>query len=242
MITGASSGIGRACAVACSKAGGKVIALGRDQERLQETVEQLESPGNHTTVSLELTNYGEVDQFMESLEAQGTKIHGIINSAGISTTLPLRVFKPEKIAPFVSVNVTAPIYLCKWITRNKMLPDDGSSIIFLSSVMGSVGESGKTIYSLTKGAVLAASRSLAIELAPKKVRVNCISPGVVETPMSGSAVYSRNEEEREKITSQHPLGLGKPEDVAYAAVYLLSDAARWITGTNLFVDGGYTAH
>ena len=107
--------------------------------------------------------------------------------------------------------------------------------------MGSVGEVGKTLYSMTKGALLSASRSLALELAPKKIRVNCISPGVVDTPMSQSAVYSQSEESLNRIRSLHPLGLGRVEDVAHACVFLLSDEARWITGTNLFVDGGYTA-
>lgn len=241
LITGASSGIGRSCAVECSKAGATVIALGRNSDRLQETRNLLQNPENHQTRIVELTDYASVDQMMESLEKEGNHIDGIINSAGISTTLPLRALNPEKIQPFVDVNVTSAIYLCKWITRKKMLPDTGSSIVFLSSVMGSVGESGKFIYSLTKGAVLAASRSLAIELAPKNVRVNCISPGVVETPMSEGAVYSQSDEARQKIKNMHPLGLGKPEDVANAAIYLLSDASRWVTGTNLFVDGGYTA-
>ncbi|PKD43240.1 SDR family NAD(P)-dependent oxidoreductase [Rhodohalobacter barkolensis] len=241
LITGASSGIGRACAVACSEAGARIIALGRDEERLHQTLKLLDNKKKHISYSVELTDFNQVDRMMESFEAEGIKINGIINSAGISTTLPLRAFNPEKIQTFVDVNVTAAIYLCKWITRKKMLPESGSSIVFLSSVMGSVGESGKFIYSLTKGALLAASRSLAVELASKKVRVNCISPGVVETPMTDSAVYSRNEEARGKIEALHPLGLGKPEDVAHAAVYLLSDASAWVTGTNLFVDGGYTA-
>src|SRR5699024_11904858 len=117
----------------------------------------------------------------------------------------------------------------------------GSSMVFLPSVMGRVGQAGKAIYSLKKAAVLGVSRSMAVELASKGVRINCISPGVVESPMSKSAVYSRNEEARSRIESMHPLGLGKPEDVAHAARYLLSEASNWVTGTNLFVDGGYTA-
>lgn len=241
IITGASSGIGRACAIECGRAGGKVYLLGRDEERLEETRQKMSDPDLHKCVSLELTDYPAVDSFMESLEKEGVIIHGLVHSAGISTTLPLRVFKPEKLDPFINVNVTAGVYLAKWITRKKMVPETGSSIVFLSSVMGSVGEAGKFIYSITKGAVISASRSLAIELASKKIRVNTISPGVVESPMSESAVYSRSKDERSKIQELHPLGLGSPKDVAYATVYLLSDASRWVTGSNLFVDGGYTA-
>ena len=107
--------------------------------------------------------------------------------------------------------------------------------------MGVVGENGKALYSMTKGALVATTRTLAIELAGKKIRVNSISPAVVETPMSKNAIYSRNEESLNKIKKLHPLGLGQPEDIANAAVFLLSDASRWITGTNLVVDGGYLA-
>lgn len=241
IVTGASSGIGRTSAVECSRAGAKLYLIGRDEKRLEETRQMMSDPEQHHTVPLDLTDYSAVDSFMEGLEANNIQIHGLVHSAGISTTLPLRAFKPEKLDPFIQINVTAGVYLSKWISRKKLVPESGSSIIYLSSVMGSVGEAGKFIYSITKGAVTAASRSLAIELAGKKIRVNTISPGVVETPMSESAVYSRNSDELSRIQNLHPLGLGRPEDVAHAAIYLLSDASRWVTGSNLFVDGGYTA-
>ena len=241
LITGASSGIGRSCSVECSRAGARVIAVGRNEERLRETLKEMNSPDKHSSLRMDLNDADQVDQKMGALEDEGIILDGVVNCAGISTTLPLRMITPEKIAPFFETNVSSAIYLTRWATRRKMVPDSGSSIVFISSVMGSVGESGKTIYSLTKGALLAASRSLAVELASKNIRVNCSSPGVVETPMSESAVYSRNEDARQKIEALHPLGLGKPEDVANATIYLLSDASGWVTGTNLFVDGGYTA-
>lgn len=239
LITGASSGIGRSCAIECSKAAATIFAFGRDEDRLNETISSLEGEGK--AFSVDLTKTDDVDQVMKSLEDEGVVIDGLIHSAGISTTLPLRMITPDKIQPLFDVNVSSAIYLSRWVTRKKMVPENGSSIVFLSSVMGSVGEAGKTIYSITKGALLSASRSMAVELASRKIRVNCISPGVVETPMSDRAVYSRNEDARKKIEDLHPLGLGKPEDVANAAIYLMSDASGWVTGTNLFVDGGYTA-
>lgn len=241
LVTGASSGIGRTCAIECSNAGASVITVGRNEERLQETMKQLKGSSDHQSLKMDLNETEDVEQKMKILEEEEIKIDGVINCAGISTTLPLRMITPEKIQPFFETNVSSAIFLSKWATRKKIMPESGSSIVFISSVMGSVGEAGKTIYSLTKGAVLAASRSMAIELASRQVRVNCISPGVVETPMSDSAVYSRNDEARKKIEALHPLGLGKPKDVAYASIYLLSDASKWVTGTNLFVDGGYTA-
>ena len=239
LITGASSGIGRSCAIECSRAGATVIAFGRNKDRLQRTMDQLYTDGR--LFSVDLNDSDAVDDVMSSLEEDEVTIDGVIYSAGISTTLPLRMITPDKIQPIFQTNVSSAIYLAKWATRKKFVPENGSSLVFLSSVMGSVGESGKTIYSLSKGAILAASRSMAVELSSKKIRVNCISPGVVESPMSESAVYSRNEKTRKIIEDLHPLGLGVPEDVAYAAIYLLSDAARWVTGSNLFVDGGYTA-
>lgn len=241
LITGASSGIGRVCAIECSKAGATVIASGRNEDRLAATMSQIDERKEHRSLCLDLTNYPVVDQVMKSLEDENVKIDGVVHSAGISTTLPLRVITPEKMQSFFDTNVSAAIYLSRWITKRSLMPESGTNIVFLSSVMGSVGESGKTIYSLTKGALLAATRSLAVELADKNVRVNCISPGVVDSPMSKSAIYSRSEEALTEIKKLHPLGLGTPEDVAYAVIFLLSEASRWVTGSNLFVDGGYTA-
>lgn len=239
LITGASSGIGRQCAITSSRLGANVILLGRSLERLQETAALLEND-NYTIVVTDITDY---ENTIAKLEEALTdlKIDGIIHAAGISTTLPLRNITPEKLQPFFETNVFAAIDITKLLTKRKYANPNGMSIVFLSSVMGVVGEVGKTTYSLTKGALVSGAKSLALELAGKKIRVNCISPGVVETPMSANAVYSKNEEAYNKIKSKHPIGLGTPEDVANACAFLLSDGARWITGTNLIVDGGYTA-
>jgi NAD(P)-dependent dehydrogenase (short-subunit alcohol dehydrogenase family) len=149
--------------------------------------------------------------------------------------------KPEKMEEFFHVNVHSAFNLTRIITKPSGISEEGASIVFISSVMGIVGENGKSLYSMTKGALIAGARSLAIELAPRNIRVNCISPGVVVSPMSKGAVYSKDEESLNKIKGLHPLGLGHTEDVANACIYLLSDASRWVTGTNMVVDGGYTA-
>lgn len=239
LITGASSGIGRQCAITSSRLGANVILLGRSSERLQETAALLEND-NYTIVVTDITDY---ENTIAKLEEALTdlKIDGIIHAAGISTTLPLRNITPEKLQPFFETNVYAAIDITKLLTKRKFANPNGMSIVFLSSVMGVVGEVGKTTYSLTKGALVSGAKSLALELASKNIRVNCISPGVVETPMSANAVYARTEEAYNNIKSKHPIGLGTPEDVANACAFLLSDGARWITGTNLIVDGGYTA-
>ncbi len=242
LITGASSGIGRSCAVECAKQGAILTLLGRNQERLQETEQLLPAEATSRYYSVELIDYELVGQVVKQAVDQQGKLSGIIHSAGISATLPLRNLKPSKVDDFLRNNVTAAIELSRLCTKKSNFAAGGGSIIFLSSVMGQVGEVGKTAYSLTKGAIQAGVRSMALELAGRNIRVNSISPGVVNSPMSKAAVYNQNEEAQKRITSMHPLGLGQPEDVAYACIYLLSDAARWVTGTNMIVDGGYTAH
>jgi len=190
---------------------------------------------------VDLLEYEKVDKTVNNMVNLRGKLDGLINCAGISTTLPLNAITPEKLEQFIQTNVIGGLNLTKQVIRAKHFSESGGSVIFISSVMGIAGENGKILYSLTKGALIAATKSMAIELAGRKIRVNSISPGVVGTPMSESAVYSRNEGSREKIVNLHPLGLGLPEDIAYACIFLLSDASRWITGTNMIVDGGYLA-
>lgn len=239
VITGASSGIGRQCAITANQLGAFVILIGRSQERLEETANLLDNK-DYLLLSADITVYDETLSELEKL-LSGIKIDGIVHAAGISTTLPLRNITPEKMQPFFETNVFAAINITKLLSKAKFANPDGMSVVFMSSVMGVVGELGKTIYSLTKGALVAGTKSLALELANKKIRVNCISPGVVESPMSASAVYAQDEAAYDKIKSYHPIGLGKTEDIANASAFLLSEGARWITGTNLIVDGGYTA-
>lgn len=240
LITGASSGIGRSTSVLCSMMGATVILLGRDADRLNETGSMMYG-SNHKILSVDLLCYNEVERSISELISTTGKLNGVINCAGISTTLPFSTIKPDKMELFLKTNVVGAMNLTRIAVKKDHFSEEGGSIIFISSVMGLVGESGKSLYSVTKGAIDAGVRSLAIELATRKIRVNSISPGVVETPMSANAVYSRSEESVNKIKNLHPLGLGRPEDIANACVYLLSDASRWITGTNLVVDGGYTA-
>ena len=241
IVTGASSGIGRQSAKICSQLGARVVLLGRNKGRLEEALGDMGNKQKHLVYSVDLVEYASVECVVKEFVSITGKICGLINCAGISTTLPFNMVKPEKMDEFFRINVLAVINLTRVVTKKSNFSEDGGSIIFISSVMGEVGEVGKSIYSMTKGALIAGSKSLALELAPRKIRVNCISPGVVESPMSKGAIYSRNEEALNKIKNLHPLGLGQPEDVANACVYLLSDASKWVTGTNLIVDGGYLA-
>lgn len=241
IVTGASSGIGRQCAIQCSLMGASVILLGRSVDRLKDAQKALANRVDSTFYSVDLTNYNRVEEVLGEINLKYGMVDGLVNAAGISTTLPLKVITTEKLNKYYEVNVVSAINLTRIVTRKKFISMKGGSIIFISSVMGVVGEVGKTLYGLTKGAIIAGVKSLALELAARKIRVNCISPGVVETSMSQKAVYSQNEKSLNRVKSLHPLGLGLPEDVANACVFLLSDASRWISGINLIVDGGYTA-
>ncbi|MDM1039138.1 SDR family NAD(P)-dependent oxidoreductase [Myroides odoratimimus] len=236
VITGATSGIGLACSELLCSLGANLVLIGRSNDKLMLLKERLSN--RHTYLCLDITEYDKVEFEFHKLKII---VDGIIHSAGISTTLPLKNVTSEKIQPFIETNVYAGLHLTKVLTSMRFRNKDGMSVIFIASVMGVVGELGKTIYSLTKGALISSSRSLALELASKKIRVNCISPGVVETPMSGNAVYAQSKEAYSRVNALHPLGLGQPSDIANACVFLLSDGARWITGSNLIVDGGYTA-
>jgi NAD(P)-dependent dehydrogenase (short-subunit alcohol dehydrogenase family) len=241
IITGASSGIGRQCAITASQLGARVVLVARNKEKLQETLDLMDPKEAHILCTTDLMDFEATEIAIQEVMTVVGKMHGIIHAAGISTTLPLRSISATKMDAYFKTNVYGSIQLTRILTKPAYLTEQGASIIFLTSVMGVVGEVGKTIYSLTKGALVAGSKSMALELAPKKIRVNCISPGVVVTPMSSAAVYTQNEVALEKTKSYHPLGLGIPEDVANGCMFLLSDASRWITGTNLMIDGGYTA-
>lgn len=241
IITGASSGIGRQCAISCSRSGGRIILIGRNMERLKDTLGSMERKEEHIILPIDLTDFEKVESVVREIVDKEGKIDGLVNCAGISTTLPFSMVKPDKLNDFFRTNVQTAINMTRIVSKRSYFSEKGGSIIFICSIMAEVGESGKSMYSITKGALTAGSRCLAIELAQRKIRINCISPGVVETPMSKNAVYSQTEELMSKIKALHPLGLGQPEDIAYACIYLLSDASRWVTGINLIADGGYTA-
>lgn len=240
LVTGSSSGIGRQCAIRCSEMGGKIVLMGRNEERLKETFSHLEGE-DHLILPIDLLDFTELEELIRQITGKAGKISGVINCAGISTTLPFSQSKPDKMENFLKTNVIGSMNLTRIVIKKEHFSDHGGSIVFISSVMGSAGEKGKSLYGMTKGAIDSAVRSLAIEFSGRQIRFNSISPGVVETPMSKNAIYSKDEESLNKIKSLHPLGIGLPDDVANTCIFLLSDAARWITGTNLVVDGGYLA-
>jgi len=242
MVSGASSGIGREISLLCESMGATMLMIGRNEDRLSEVKDSMKDPGLHQTFASDLTVHGYVESMALDLKRKKVEIHGLVHAAGISAILPFRSVTPEKMEQHLAVNVVAGMNLTRVMVKNKLYSANGMSVLFIASVMGMVGEKGRTLYGMTKGALLSGMRSLALELADRKIRVNAISPGVVRTPMSDRSFYSKDEQLLNEVSSMHPLGLGSPQDVAHACLFLLSDEAGWITGSNLVVDGGYTAH
>jgi NAD(P)-dependent dehydrogenase (short-subunit alcohol dehydrogenase family) len=240
LVTGASSGLGRQIAISCSRMGARIVLMARDGQRLQKTLSEMQNPEYHLSISVDLVEFEKIETSINEAVAQIGKIHGLVNCAGISSTLPIRSVSPEKLLTLFNINVISAYQLTRLISNPKYFSHIGGSIIFISSVMGLVGENGKSAYSMTKGALISGARSLAVEFSSKKIRVNCISPGIIITPLNANAEYISDENKRQALEHQHLLGLGTPEDVASACIYLLSNASRWVTGINLVVDGGYT--
>ncbi len=239
VVTGASSGIGAQCAIDCATMGAKVILLARNQERLSDTLSKMTGEG-HETISVDLSDTHSLKETVKQIVTKHGVISGVVNCAGISSVVPLKLISEEALSDMIRINVYAGLFLTKEVCRMGHYDKQGTSIVFLSSVMGLCGENAKTMYSLSKGALQSAARSLAVELAPKKIRVNCVAPGAIETPINAKQPYMADSEKRAYLETQHPLGIGKTSDISNAVIYLLSDAARWVTGQTLAVDGGYT--
>ena len=240
VVTGASSGIGRQTAIDCAGIGARVVLMARNENRLQETLSQMDG-SEHLVVPFDLTDYPNAKDCVKRIVSQVGPINGIVNCAGISATMPLKIVDVPKMEELFHANVFSGIQLTRHFCHLGNISREGASIIFLSSIMGLAGETGKTLYSMTKGALLSAVRSLACEYAPRNIRFNTISPGAILTPINQDLPHMKKPEARATLEAKHPLGLGKTADVSNTCIFLLSDASRWITGQNIVVDGGYTA-
>ncbi len=234
LVTGASSGIGRQTAISCSRMGAKLFITGRNAERLSSTLNELEGEG-HQQLTADLTVQAEINLLVD----QCGKIHGVFHSAGVSGVAPIRQISEQFLHHVFQSNYFAPMLLTQRLLAKAAIQKSGS-IVFMSSTAAHLGVQGVGAYSGTKAALLASMRCLAIEQARHGIRANCLSPDLVETPLLIGSGPSGNQEWLDMQRKRHPLGLGTPEDVANAAIYLLSDASRWVTGTTLIMDGGVT--
>jgi NAD(P)-dependent dehydrogenase (short-subunit alcohol dehydrogenase family) len=227
LVTGASSGIGRAVAAACAQAGANVILHGRDEDRLQQSMRALAGSGHQILQG----DFNDDDQVI-ALADSVPHIHGVCHCAGIHGVAPLRLVQKAMLMQVMQINYMAPVTLTqRLLLRKKILP--GGSIVFMSSIAALTGKVGVGPYSGSKAALLGTMRPLALEVAKHGVRVNALCPGIVRTPL-----FSDDYLQDEELAKSYPLGLGEPEDVAHAAVFFLADASRKITGTAFSIDGG----
>ena len=236
LVTGASSGIGKAAAIECSKSGAKVILTARNEERLKETHDQLADAENQPDwISADMQK----DEDILSLVEQLPVLDGVICNAGISINVPIAFIDREKIQQVLDVNTIAPILLTRQLIKKKKVAK-GGSIVFTSSISGNNTVTvAHEMYSASKTAITGFMRNAALDLAVKGIRCNAVHPGMINTPMVHSGKYS--EEQLQKDMDNYPLHrFGEPEEVAYAMIYLLSDAAAWVTGHSLVIDGGLT--
>lgn len=234
LVTGASSGIGKATAIECSKLGAKVVITGRNRERLNETFSELESEG-HTQLVADLCETNSFNELVSQIES----IDGLVHCAGITKNIPFQFATTDKLSEIMNLNFFAPTELTRLLVKSKKI-NKGGSIVFISSVSGVLCSApASSIYSASKGAVNGLIKGMALDLAPKGVRVNSVIPGVVETNIFDAGVIT--EEQLEENKRMYPLKrFGKPIEIAHSVIYLLSDASAWVTGSNILIDGGLT--
>ena len=232
LVTGASSGLGASTAIECSKAGAKVIITGRSEERLNVTFTQLHGTG-HTQLLFDLSVEEDISKLANSLP----KLDGIALYAGITKTIPVKFISTESIEEIFQVNLVSSMLLIQKLLKIKKI-NKGGSIVFISSISTAYADKGNAIYAASKGALNSFSKVLALELSTRNITSNCIQPGFVPTSMLAAGVVSDEQLLDEK--KKYPLGFGEPRDIANGVIYLLSDAAKWVTGSVLTIDGGVT--
>lgn len=237
LITGATSGIGRQCAIDCAKVGTKVVAIGRNPDKLSSLMKEME--GINAGYIYELQNLNGIKKLIEDIVTEHGKLDGFIHAAGIETTNPVKLTSIDEYENLYRVNCLSAFEIIKNLCSIKTFNKKGS-IILISSISGIIARKGLSAYAASKGALMSAAKVMAMEMASREIRVNTISPGTILTPMMQKALDGMNEEERQKRINGFPLGLGHTTDISNACIFLLSDASRWITGQNLIIDGGYT--
>lgn len=231
LVTGASSGIGQATAIECSKMGAKVVITGRNEERLNETFAQLTGEG-HQIIVADLNIQEDIDALVDACPV----LDGLVNNAGRGKSKPVNFLKLEDLQDVYQTNLFGVALVTKGLLKKKKLVK-GSSIVFTSSISSYMTAAGLSIYASSKAAVCGYMRTCAIELGVKGIRSNAVLPGMVETKLINSGTYT--DEDKQKDLNLYPLGrYGKPMDIAHGIIYLLSDASSWVTGTELVIDGG----
>ena len=239
LITGAASGIGRATAVYLSHLGARLLLADMNKEELEKTRTLCNQ--QDTIICIDLTETEQLKESILSDVEHNGKLNGFVHCAGLPYIAPLKAITEETSLKIFKINTYAGLELAKLFINKKIYAGEHGSIVFISSVYGLVGSAANVGYAMTKGAIQSATKALAVELAPKKIRVNCIAPGFVKTEMGNSINHNFDDDYSRLIENLHPLGWGSPEDIAAGVAYLFSDMSKWVTGTIMSIDGGFTA-
>ena len=231
LVTGASSGIGRGIAIACSKMGATIVINGRNERRLAETINEMKGD-NHLSLAADLSD----GQALSAMVAKLPKLDGIVHCAGIGQRVLCKQLQETDVDDMMEVNFKAPVMLQAEILKQKKI-NKGASVVFIASIASGSPTIGNAMYSASKGAIISYANCLALELAPRFIRVNCILPAMIWTDLIFKGGLT--EEELKEDEKEYPLKrYGKPEDVANLAIYLLSDASTWMTGSSIKITGG----
>lgn len=239
LVTGASSGIGRETAVLLSELNARVVLTARNEERLTATLSSLRNDG-HIAEPFDLSRTEEIPEWVQGVVAQTGPLDAIVHAAGKQATIPISIVTEQSVEDLVRTNLYSAMMLARGFSQKNCYVR-GGSLVFLSSVMAFAAKPAISVYAATKSALLGMAKSLALELAPQGIRVNCVAPGFVETEMLEDVRSLLTDEQMEQLRSSHPLGFGTPRDVANAIAFLLAETGRWITGSTLVLDGGYSA-
>jgi NAD(P)-dependent dehydrogenase (short-subunit alcohol dehydrogenase family) len=240
LVTGAASGIGRAVTVVLARLGARLLCTDIDEQGLAKTMTQLSGAG-HAGHPFDLVNVEGIGSWLGEVCAAFGKLHGFVHAGGVPCVCPVKGLSLEKLRDVIRVNGESGFALAKTFVGPKVYAGSRGSLVFISSVLSLVGSPASAAYAMSKGAVNAMARALALEFAGRDIRVNAVAPGFVKTPMFDKTSAGWDDAQRASVEALHPLGLGEAEDVANAAAFLLADESRWITGTVLVVYGGYTA-
>ncbi|MGQ9371553.1 SDR family NAD(P)-dependent oxidoreductase [Azospirillum sp. A39] len=243
LVTGASadSDIGREICVTLAGLGARLVLTGRRAEALEETRAALAEPGRHAVAPFDLTDIDAIPGWMKGLAAAGGRLDGLVHSASVQGYSVLRQVDRAQFERYFTLNVGAALLLARGFQQRAVHAEGGGAIVLVGSVAGLAGQKGRSLYAASKAALVSVAQSLALELADRRIRVNVVAPAVVMGARAERQFAMLPADQNAALAAAHPLGFGAPADVAAACAYLLADSGRWVTGTALPVDGGFTA-